>query len=64
MTIYIESDPWPQLKPKILAKIQETKDGVFHCATIEGLRKEQGFLEALEWVLEEAKPPKPEIDDE
>ncbi len=64
MTIFIETDPWPRLKPKIQGKIQDTKDGFIHCVTLEGMRKEQGFLEALEWVLEEAKPPRPPREDD
>ena len=31
-------------------------EGLLHAATLDGLRQQQGFVEALDWVLAEAKP--------
>lgn len=60
----IETDPWPLLKPKILEKRTHELEGLLHAATLDGLRQRQGFIEALDWVLAEAKPkPMPKEDD-
>jgi acyl-CoA hydrolase len=60
MTIeLIESGDWPSLRRKIEAKRTEYVDGLLR-VTPEALRGEQQFIAALDWVLEEAKPPMPD----
>lgn len=53
---FIETDPWPVLKPKIMAERQRRIEGLLHVSTLEGMRQEQGWVAALDWVLEEATP--------
>jgi len=60
----IETDPWPTLKPKILQEREDRMESLLHAATLEGVRQQQGFIEALDWVIAEAKPkPAPREDD-
>lgn len=51
----IETDPWPTLKPKIMAERADRMEALLR-VTKEALPQQQGFIEALDWVLEEAKP--------
>ena len=63
----IETDPWPTLKPKIMAERAARIEGLLHVPTLDGMRQQQGFVEALDWVLEEARPkpaPREVSDDE
>jgi hypothetical protein len=52
----IETDPWPTLKPKIMREREDRLNALLHAATLDGMRQQQGFIEALDWVIEEAKP--------
>ena len=56
----IESDVWPRLREEIAAERRRRMEGLLNVATLEGMRKEQGFIECLEWVLDRANPPKPD----
>ena len=60
-----EYDVWPRVREAILTERGRRMGGLLHVATLEGMRMEQGFIEALDWVLEEAKPkPAPQQKDE
>lgn len=60
---FIETDPWPVLKPKIVAERARRVEDLLHVATLDAMRQEQGFVEALDWVLAEAAPRKYRRDD-
>jgi hypothetical protein len=53
------SDPfaWPVIREKIAAERAERVEGLLH-ATPEGLRGDQQFIAALDWVVEQSQPPK------
>lgn len=60
----IESDSWPLLRQKIAAERERRLNDLLHVATLEGMRKEQGFIDALDWIVDEAKPkPRPSEDE-
>ena len=61
----LESDVWPRLRVAIATNRKDRMAGLLNVATLEGMRKEQGYIEALDWVLEEAKtkPPQREESD-
>lgn len=61
----VDYDPWPRVSAAIQAERDRRMSGLLHVPTIEGMRKQQGFIEALDWVLEEAQPkPVPKQDEE
>lgn len=55
----IESDVWPSIRRKIQEKRAECIEGLLHIHP-EGLRGEQKFIAALDWVVEQAMPKKPD----
>lgn len=60
----IESDSWPLLRQKIAIKRAECFEDLLNIATLESMRKQQGFIEALDWLVDEAKPkPRPAEDE-
>lgn len=59
----IETDPWPRLKQKLVAERMRRIEGLMRASALDALRKEQGFIEALDWVLDEARPQKPQSED-
>ncbi len=52
----IETDHWPILRQKIVEERARRIDGLLAVATLEGMRKEQGFVDALDWIIDQAKP--------
>ncbi len=62
----IETDPWPMLKPKIMRERENRLEDLRHAPTWEGFQRQNGFIEALDWVIAEAKPKAPprEAEDE
>ena len=60
----IESDSWPVLKPKIVEERAKRIGDLLYVTTIDALRQQQGFVEALNWVLDQAKPPQPTREDD
>lgn len=64
-TSLTEVDVWPRVAVAIEAERDRRMGDLLHVATIEGMRKQQGFIEALDWVLEEGRPkPRPKQDEE
>lgn len=62
---FIETDTWPDLRPRVQTERTARLQGMLFVATIDMLKYEQGFIAALDWVLEEAKPkPQPREDDD
>lgn len=51
----IESDSWSSIRNKIEIERARKMEGLLH-TTPEGLRGEQQFIAALDWVLEQARP--------
>ena len=61
----IESDEWPAIRARIGNERVRRVEGLLRVGSLESLRLQQGFIEALDWVLEEAKPkPAPPPDDD
>jgi hypothetical protein len=61
----VDYDPWPRVSVAIEAERARRMGDLLHVATIEGMRKEQGFIEALDWVLDQAlTKPAPKHDEE
>lgn len=61
----VDYDPWPRVSVAITAERDRRMSDLLHVATIEGMRQEQGFIAALDWVLAEAQPkPVPKHDEE
>lgn len=61
---FVESDEWPALKARITAERARRIEGLLYVGSMEGLKHEQGWVECLDWVLEEAKPkPQPVEED-
>ena len=54
----LESDVWPRLRGEIAAEKQSRLEGLLHVTTLDGMRKEQGFIGALDWIMTRANPPK------
>ena len=54
-----ESDVWPRVARAIYDERTRRIEGLLHIQSIEAMRLEQGFIEALDWVVAESKP-KPE----
>ncbi|HWG71258.1 MAG TPA: hypothetical protein VN692_17710 [Steroidobacteraceae bacterium] len=54
-----ESDLWPRVARSIVEERARRLRDLLHVGTVEAMRKEQGFIEALDWVVGEASP-KPE----
>ena len=62
----VEYDLWPRVSTAIQIERARRMGDLLHVATVEGMRKQQGFIEALDWVLAEAQPklqPKHEEDE-
>lgn len=57
----IESDVWPSIRHKIQAERERRVEGLLH-TTPEGLRGEQQFIAALDWVVEQSRPATPDSD--
>lgn len=57
----IESDVWPSIRQKIEVERDRRVEGLLQ-VTPEGLRGEQKFIAALDWVLEQARPKMPDND--
>lgn len=51
-----ETDVWPRLREKIAAERARRIADLLFVSTLEAMRMEQGFVQALDWVLEEARP--------
>lgn len=61
----IESDDWPRIRHAIQVERARRIEGLLFVATLDGMRKQQGFIEALDWVTEEALPkPVPSTDED
>lgn len=64
----IETDHWPVLRQKIAAERERRMADLLHVATLDGMRQQQGFIEALDWIAAQAEPappvPQKEIYDE
>ncbi len=52
----IESDVWPAIRQKISEERERRLSDLLNVATIEEMRAQQGFIEALDWVVNEARP--------
>lgn len=50
-----QSDIWTMLRPKIVEMRQQRLEGLLHVQP-EGLRGEQQYIAALDWVLAESIP--------
>lgn len=61
----VDYDPWPRVSADIQVERARRIGDLLHVATIEGMRAQQGFIEALDWVLAQAQPkPQPKHDEE
>jgi hypothetical protein len=56
----IDTESWPAIRGRIQIERERRIEGLLYVLDMHGLKKEQGFIEALDWVLEEAKP-KPKV---
>lgn len=56
-------DVWPRLRRAIEVERGRRIADLLYVATLEGMRQQQGFIEALDWILAEAQP-KPETREE
>lgn len=54
----IESDVWPRLRSVIMQEREERMEALLRVSP-DKLAAQQGFVEALDWVMEEAKPKPP-----
>ena len=60
MTISIlDPDVWPRVERAIIEERARRMSDLLHVATLDGMRQQQGFIEALDWVMAEARPPPP-----
>lgn len=51
-----ETDVWPRLSGAIMDERAARHDGLLHVTTIDQLIRQQSWIEALDWVLAEARP--------
>ena len=56
---FIESDTWPLIRQKIEAERARRIEGLLHVGP-DGLRGEQKFIAALDWVVDQAYPKAPD----
>jgi hypothetical protein len=54
-----ETDHWPHIEREIRAERDRRIGDLLYVATLDAMRKEQGFVEALDWVLQLAHPKPP-----
>lgn len=55
----VDVESWPRIKAAIIKERIDRAEGLLHIAP-EGLRGQQQFIAALDWVLEQANPPQPD----
>jgi hypothetical protein len=60
----LEPESWPALRERIHQERARRVEGLLRVMNLDGLKNQQGFIEALDWVLEEAKPKPPPRDDD
>lgn len=61
----IETDVWPVLRFKIEKERAGRINDLVGVQTLDEMRRQQGFIECIDWVLEEAKPkPRPRDDND
>lgn len=63
MPIILDSEIWPRVQQRITAERARRVEGLLICRP-EGLLREQGFVEALDWVIEQSKPPPEKAEEE
>ena len=51
-----ESDVWPRVARAIVEERDRRMQGLLYVGSLEAMRHQQGFIEALNWVMDEAKP--------
>lgn len=55
MSIIIETDVWPVLRQKIHEERGDRLESLLHAQTLDGLTRQQGFIEALDWVMDASR---------
>lgn len=51
-----ETDIWPRVARAVVEERARCMQGLLHVRSLEDMRRQQGFIEALDWVLDEARP--------
>lgn len=60
----IDTESWPAIRGRIIVERAQRMTGLLHTQTLAAMRYNQGFIECIDWVLEEAMPKPPKLENE